>query len=569
MIGKETLTIGPSLHKALQRLRTPNTTMTVWTDAICINQAHIPEKNVQIQLMTVLYPKAICVVCWLGEDDGTVSTAFALLEQWADASGKDQQALEQSLVKAAQSSIANQDSPEKQALFNLFDRTYFRRAWILQEICVSPSRPPLLVCGEHQLSFNTLSLGFYTLARSLIGYETTMLLGNSVEYVLPMLKLFGFGETRFAVSALIPTVATRKAHNPLDRIYAYCGLFSRDGPSYPAPDYSLTVEEVFTTYTRASIQLEKRLDVLYSVDTRLESDNGMPTWAVKPSNMNKGYSAIEKTDLDRTTANSLRRFAATGQSVLELLQASTEENHILRLAGIPVDNIASTHMLKDLVGRLYVTPRSWQRSMQACSEYLEQAKLGSGHDGADGDLLQKFIDCITCGGFFLTSTLRDHERHLSLQYDRFYAAYLRQRATTSTNAGGAMTQEELMALARKHIDSKATTWPEAGVQSPDSSSTLQWASETAASMLANEVDNATSQRVLATTESGYVVLVHESAQRGDDVCLLLGSTVPFVVRQVEHEQMRYKLISDAYVPGIMYGELFARTRGNVVEYSLI
>ena len=88
-------------------------------------------------------------------------------------------------------------------------------------------------------------------------------------------------------------------------------------------------------------------------------------------------------------------------------------------------------------------------------------------------------------------------------------------------------------------------------------------------MFANAVDNTTSQRMLAVTHTGYLALVHESTRCGDDVCLLLGSTVPFIVRQAEREQTRYTLVSDAYVPGIMHGELFRRFGGSTVEYSLI
>jgi hypothetical protein len=51
----------------------------------------------------------------------------------------------------------------------------------------------------------------------------------------------------------------------------------------------------------------------------------------------------------------------------------------------------------------------------------------------------------------------------------------------------------------------------------------------------------------------YFVLIEKGVQpqSSDQICILLGSNVPFVVRKVEDH---YILISDAYVEGLMYGE---------------
>jgi hypothetical protein len=43
---------------------------TVWIDAICINQDDILERNVQVQMMGMVYEKATCVLIWLGEEIG-------------------------------------------------------------------------------------------------------------------------------------------------------------------------------------------------------------------------------------------------------------------------------------------------------------------------------------------------------------------------------------------------------------------------------------------------------------------------------------------------------------------
>ena len=57
------------------------------------------------------------------------------------------------------------------------------------------------------------------------------------------------------------------------------------------------------------------------------------------------------------------------------------------------------------------------------------------------------------------------------------------------------------------------------------------------------------------TKKGYIGLGPASAEEGDVVAVLLGCEVPFMLRKEEDGQ--YRLIGEAYIHGIMFGELFA------------
>jgi hypothetical protein len=63
---------------------------------------------------------------------------------------------------------------------------------------------------------------------------------------------------------------------------------------------------------------------------------------------------------------------------------------------------------------------------------------------------------------------------------------------------------------------------------------------------------------LATTERGYLGLVPEEAKVGDVVCCLLGSGVPFILREVNTgrggEQRCFRLVGESYIWGLMEGE---------------
>lgn len=64
-----TLRIGENLKRALLRLRSNEKCITLWVDAICINQKNSEEKTQQLRQMAQVYLKADFVCVWLGEAD--------------------------------------------------------------------------------------------------------------------------------------------------------------------------------------------------------------------------------------------------------------------------------------------------------------------------------------------------------------------------------------------------------------------------------------------------------------------------------------------------------------------
>ena len=64
-------------------------------------------------------------------------------------------------------------------------------------------------------------------------------------------------------------------------------------------------------------------------------------------------------------------------------------------------------------------------------------------------------------------------------------------------------------------------------------------------------------RKLITTEGGYVGLALETVEQGDAVAVLLGCSMPIVLRKVveaEDGDVRWRVIGECYVHGIMRGE---------------
>lgn len=66
-------------HSVLRHLRKKLGALTMWVDAVCINQDDVKEKETQIPLMGEIYTRAEVVYVWLGEGTAAKDRAMAYL----------------------------------------------------------------------------------------------------------------------------------------------------------------------------------------------------------------------------------------------------------------------------------------------------------------------------------------------------------------------------------------------------------------------------------------------------------------------------------------------------------
>jgi hypothetical protein len=135
--------VGDNLWRCLSRLRHAHDDSVLWVDAICINQNDVAERNQQVQIMAQIYESATSVWIWLGEDDGDIGDVFQSINS--------AQGLEhRSIFADSDSNFAGEGY--NQAVINLSRRTYFTRAWIIQEVILA--RELVLLCGEHSVGWD-------------------------------------------------------------------------------------------------------------------------------------------------------------------------------------------------------------------------------------------------------------------------------------------------------------------------------------------------------------------------------------------------------------------------------
>lgn len=72
----QTLNLTRNCFQALKQLRASYGNLTIWVDALCVNQADITEKSVQVPLMGEIYTWAEKVYIWLGEGSEESDTAM-------------------------------------------------------------------------------------------------------------------------------------------------------------------------------------------------------------------------------------------------------------------------------------------------------------------------------------------------------------------------------------------------------------------------------------------------------------------------------------------------------------
>lgn len=140
----EVVPVTVNLYEALMALRYNESPWTLWVDALCINQSNSQERNHQVALMALIYRRAIGVLIWVGMEgparDGERS--FRYLKELYDVVCKNSKNVRQDGSAVADERYtwgqAPPAHPSVEFVLDLFlSRSWFRRRWILQEVCTS------------------------------------------------------------------------------------------------------------------------------------------------------------------------------------------------------------------------------------------------------------------------------------------------------------------------------------------------------------------------------------------------------------------------------------------------
>ncbi|KAH6961960.1 heterokaryon incompatibility protein-domain-containing protein, partial [Ilyonectria sp. MPI-CAGE-AT-0026] len=254
--------VGNNLHAALSHLRDGFVERIIWIDAICINQQDRAEKGHQVQSMAKIFAKANCVIVWLGEVGGNTDQAL-----------KD-------LLRAARALDEDRSPPKdikKPGIFELLQRPWFERIWVLQE--VAAARRILIKCGSAEIDGQVFCSGLAALKLSYQGKSTSLAaLVSSATYLMRGAafrpRCINDWSGRFSLdirplAELVELHHSRKATERHDKIYALLGMAHGMKDAHLPVDYELPWSKLFQNFVKAITSKDLQVDTWDDKETAI------------------------------------------------------------------------------------------------------------------------------------------------------------------------------------------------------------------------------------------------------------------------------------------------------------
>jgi hypothetical protein len=491
--------VGTNLKAALCHLRLVTRVRKLWIDAVCINQADICERNHQVQIMRNIYTNADKVLVWLGESSEDSGIAMHILEDFSDGIID---------YKAFGSEVqpSQREAVFWQPVTNLFERPWWARGWIVQEIVLA--QEAILYCGRRSIQWDILSKALYRLMEcDRRKYEPFK--GPTYQRVVA-LKLqrddWRFCGVRSGFSELLDKQRFRELSDPKDIIYSTIGLAEDLLPGTITPDYSQSVEQLYRNTARTLIHTTRSLDILRHVWLHINNP-GFPSWVrdwregglVRPF-----YRGVVGESIYRASGNS------------RVITKPSENMDILILKGFHFDNVAEIFEFggKEELGFIL---GSWKK-MTRIGSAPHRPYIGS------GDFFNAFWRTIIANQGFEVDERKKEEQEL-------VKAPEEERDIAEIIFGLKDLPKD---VCKEHY----------------------------LEPFATRMRSKTLNRRMVLTEKGYLGLVPPETEKEDLVCILLGGDMPFILRA---EGSYYKFVGESYVHGIMDGEVFDMAQAGLVS----
>ena len=265
------------LRACLRRLRSATSAISVWIDAICINQNDQVEKSEQVGQMPKIYSGSLRTVIWLGETEPSAPTCivrangYCAIEGFSSVEhGNMLQLLDHFVEDAERASL----KPEARYLM----RVWWKRLWCIQEFMLSP-RVPKVMAGPHLVRWHDfLTLAEYNVSPLFKGHNN---LGHPSSVDPSSLDhdpehWQGPSRRKSLLELLRITYKDFACSDPRDRIFALIGI-TDDAQVTIQVDYERTVEEFYSEATAYLINADGNVDML--LDARVfRRNDALPTW---------------------------------------------------------------------------------------------------------------------------------------------------------------------------------------------------------------------------------------------------------------------------------------------------
>ena len=581
--GDAFIQINVGLRDALRRLRDPVETKTYWVDQLSINQRNPSERAFQVQGMRHIYNRAKCVIVWAGDEDEDTTPAINIIRKLASARYASQGfalgIAPEELVADQVLDLPSLQSPNWKSLLNFFLRPVFGRMWVIQEVVLAQQID--VRCGNNMITWSELAstatflaqyswmnalstyrdgqgeLSLFTLEIEVVSNRNIAKLNTSAN----ILMINGFRDDfhslrEVSIDRLLYGTTIFDASDPRDRIYSLLGIKSaRSDPNTTngiQVDYEKSIQSVYTDATKATIVETNSLDIC-GMNTSLSTKaiTGLPSWVPDyTSNVTCSASALSRPD-------PLNPYSASGDSKSITIWPYEHQENILIASTFKVGTIAivAHHTIPEdgLLGPLisewtrlatqcgsdYITGEftpdvfwrtcvadatpKWRQSPAPPSYHRQLAKMFFGH------VIHHFTSDLA-----LTDECQQKRPHL-----------FQERIQSVANPILGTLANDAIAFEEKEDENNDDA------NGPSEGRMAFWATCT--------------NRRFFITEDKHIGIGPIDAQAGDEIHILSGARVPFVLRRLDldhtsvpddydHNVPPYTMIGETYVHGLMRGE---------------
>ncbi|KAF5982320.1 heterokaryon incompatibility het-6 [Fusarium coicis] len=535
--------IRQNLYNALIALGQSGILGPIWIDALCINQNDIEERNSQVSQMANIYESSDEVIVWLGHEREYTQTAVACFQR-LPITRQELLSDEHVVLRDKAFASCNFTDSEILAMTRFFtDHAWFGRTWTLQEMWLA--REMTFMCGTIYASVDVILAGSsfahdsYS-SRSVtedmqrtpaitwlmnFTYDLIAKLTKEVDGTSPSPLGFevDYHHTTTADSYMEPVVADYS--KPTQEVFsiaaAHCLLNTTDWrglsyigdrsryhiPNLPSwvPDYTQAIpwrllqrksEDTFKTATHQQVCIEYDINSPYTIHSPCYYFDMITAVTAAYWEDIEGYSQM-----------------------IEILNLALNPFPVKTFGGDNVLSVVARTLTADQAGIYDYDSYDFVGQFGQMTYGMLWSSILKNSDMANQ--LLKSPDASLSEALFLIG-IEDHRDLLSGLLHPYRHIY--------------ETEQQI------ELESSLTESQDQSFKARTSLIQLDWGS-------------ASHKRSLFRTKTGHLGLAPQTIRVSDEVGILQGAEVPHVFRRDSGSETSLSLVGDAYVYGIMHGEL--------------
>jgi hypothetical protein len=578
------ITITESLHSFLWRLRSPTETMTVWADAICINQRNPQERGQQVELMQYIYRRAKLTIADLGIPEmHPAANAFwaALYEHERDFGMQYGADVDSAFEYFESHDLPTADHPFWPLVVHSLLHPWFQRVWIIQEFALSPEvkflRYDNLASAEEVLKFFKI---WIALGRRIMSYTEVPRIrrferwAQAVENLRTVRQQVALNQKHTMLPLLLSSRAC-DATDKRDKVFALLGLASDTDHKGLAVDYTLRWEYIYRDAARVFLERENAIEIFVEAGAwsggTSTNPSGLPSWVPDWSvtyRQNRGFKCIPS-DCDLTTWKWGKCVSGAAGNT-EARIRFTSDVDVLMVEGSVIDRVVATSSGRfDYFDDSSSVPDqpddnhdchlfAFEDSARAESRALSVYPTGESVLEAYCKTLV-FHSLMSEGdpGYMNTGELLESYAHF-LKYRKL----LNYEEQGTPTLGSILKEAMQLTLAGRSIFKYyPPEGPQATVEEVE-------AARKPAQKFINRFNEVSQSRTLCITQKGYMAMA-DHASNGNLICIFKGARYPFVLHPDLISWNSYHLKGCCYIHGLMNGEALAFDDYEEREFKIV